>query len=247
MTKEQKREYNRAWAKAHPERRREINRQYRKRNAAKLQARRKQAWAALTDGERRAASKHYYALYKKRLAASPEYAERRRAQARAASLRYISTHKAEVAARHRAYIKKNMERANERAREYWAKPENAARKRQAMKKYRASAKGRAWRMAWNAKNADRVKATNRRSEAKRKVKKQTDAAYYAKRRADTRKRHAKAAVIAKGSYRPRYSTRIPDWCVMGGAVDVRSRFLFENATASDRAFARDLAIERRAQ
>ena len=143
--------------------------------------------------------------------------------------------------------RENPDKVRARERAYWRKPENAARKRQAMKKYRVSAKGRAWRMAWNAKNADRVKATNQRSEAKRKVKKQTDAAYYAKRRADVRKRHAKAAVIAKGSYRPRYSARIPDWCVMGGAVDVRSRFLFENATASDRAFARDLAIERRAQ
>lgn len=143
--------------------------------------------------------------------------------------------------------RENPDKVRARERAYWRKPENAARKRQAMKKYRASAKGRAWRMAWNAKNADRVKATNRRSEAKRKVKKQTDAAYYAKRRADTRKRRAKAAMIANGSYRPRYSARIPDWCVMGGAVDVRSRFLFENATASDRAFARDLAIERRAQ
>lgn len=33
---------------------------------------------------------------------------------------------------------------------------------------------------------------------------------------------------------------------VGGVLDARSRFIYENATASDRAYARGLAIERRA-
>ena len=47
-------------------------------------------------------------------------------------------------------------------------------------------------------------------------------------------------------YSPRPQCRVPDWAVKGQAVDVRSAFLAENLTPAQRAYARDLAIERKA-
>ncbi len=76
-------------------------------------------------------------------------------------------------------------------------------------------------------------------------------AYYAKtvecRRAQARIAHAKAR-LAKGKlYRPRFQCRLPEWAPVGGAVDVRSPYLAYNLTPSQRAYARELAIERRAR
>ncbi len=38
--------------------------------------------------------------------------------------------------------------------------------------------------------------------------------------------------------------RIPDYCVRGGVLDTSSPYLWNNLTASQRAYARELAIER---
>ena len=74
----------------------------------------------------------------------------------------------------------------------------------------------------------------------------SDAGAYAKFRAAARMRIAKRCVLAGRFYKPRFARRIPDWCVMGGVVDMRSPWLAENLTPSQRAFARELAIERKA-
>lgn len=68
---------------------------------------------------------------------------------------------------------------------------------------------------------------------------------YAKYRAAMRIRRAKCRVLAGAFYRPRFARRIPDWCVMGGVIDVRSPWLAANLTPSQRAYARELAIERK--
>lgn len=247
MTKEWKREYNRAWAKAHKERRLEINRQYRKRNRARLLERQRAKMAAMTAEERREFYKHNYELYKKRLAECPEYAEHRRAQVRAASLRYVSTHKAEVAARHRAYIEKNKERANERAREYWGKTENAERRRKNMKKWREAHREEILRKRREkrAANVESAKAKEREAEARRRLRKQTDAAYYHKRLVLNRMSHARARVLAGKVYHPRFHLRTPEWAAMGEAMDTASPWLIENLTPEQNAYARELAIERR--
>lgn len=50
----------------------------------------------------------------------------------------------------------------------------------------------------------------------------------------------------KREYRPIRSMRFPDWATKGASVlDVRSQFLFCNATPEQIAYARELAIERR--
>lgn len=68
---------------------------------------------------------------------------------------------------------------------------------------------------------------------------------YAAYRCRARVRSAKKRLVAGKSYMPRFSRRIPDWCVYGAAIDTRSAYLAENLTPSQRAYARELAIERR--
>lgn len=67
------------------------------------------------------------------------------------------------------------------------------------------------------------------------------------RRVTERIRHAKK-VLARGvMYTPRFWMRKPEWMPVGQAVgDVRSAFYELNMTAEQRAYARELAIERRA-
>lgn len=51
-----------------------------------------------------------------------------------------------------------------------------------------------------------------------------------------------------GMFKPRHSIRYPDWCVKGQhVVDVRSQWLIENITPEQRAYVRELFIERREQ
>ena len=67
------------------------------------------------------------------------------------------------------------------------------------------------------------------------------------RSAKERIRHAKK-VLARGvMYTPRFWMRKPEWMPVGQTVgDVRSAFFELNMTAEQRAYARELAMERRA-
>ena len=72
-----------------------------------------------------------------------------------------------------------------------------------------------------------------------------DAAAYAEYREKDRVYRAARRKRA-GEYRPKLSMRLPDWALYGKSVlDVRSRWIFENTTLSQRAYARSLAIERK--
>ena len=77
-----------------------------------------------------------------------------------------------------------------------------------------------------------------------------DAAYYAEYRGAQRKRCLTWRKKRRGQkklYRPNFKMRIPDCNTKGPrALDTRSSFLDVNLTASQRAYARDLAIERKA-
>jgi hypothetical protein len=68
------------------------------------------------------------------------------------------------------------------------------------------------------------------------------------RRAKELIRHAKK-VIARGvMYTPRFWMRKPEWMPVGRVVmDVNSQWLASNLTPAQRAYARELAIERRAK
>ena len=86
--------------------------------------------------------------------------------------------------------------------------------------------------------------------AKRRIKKSilaaTDPDFYSKLRACQRVynlRHKNKT--RKRKYRALWSMRIPDWATKGSVLDARSQFLYANLTPSQRAFARELAIEQK--
>ncbi len=84
MTERQKDIHRRAvkkWAAKNPDKRREINRRFRVRHKDRLLQEAKAKYAAMPPAEKRAHNKRAYALYKRRVAADPEYAERRREEA----------------------------------------------------------------------------------------------------------------------------------------------------------------------
>ena len=122
----------------------------------------------------------------------------------------------------------------------------------------------AWRKAHPEAEAAKMRRYRQRPEIKARLAEQARAkraanpeqaraesrAYYAKtverRRTQARIAHAKARIAKGKSYSPRYSCRLPDWAPVCGTVDARSAFLGVNLTASQRAYARELAIERKA-
>ena len=68
------------------------------------------------------------------------------------------------------------------------------------------------------------------------------------RRAKERIRHAKKVTARGGMYTPRFWMRKPEWMPVGRVVmDVNSQWLASNLTPAQRAYARELAIERRAK
>lgn len=57
--------------------------------------------------------------------------------------------------------------------------------------------------------------------------------------------HAKSRLRMGKMYCPMFHVRLPEWAAVGDVFDYRSPWLAENLTPSQRAFARELAIERR--
>ena len=68
---------------------------------------------------------------------------------------------------------------------------------------------------------------------------------YARDRRHKRVAYAKRMILSGRVYRAQPSRRVPDWCVKWRVVDVRSPWLVENLTPSQRDFAMRLAIERK--
>ncbi len=170
--------------------------------------------------------------------------EERREQSR----KYHAAHREQIKARKAAYAKAHRAEYTQRMREYRQRP--GVRERIA-----ASQRARYWknREKWlkylkNSYIRRREKCLDyqRRHRAELNARCAEDAVLYAAIRA---KRRTSAAIktMRKGNtYLPRFSRRIPDWAVKGQHLDTRSAFLAVNLTASQRAYARELAIERKA-
>ena len=93
---------------------------------------------------------------------------------------------------------------------------------------------------------EQMREESRQSYIRRCLREMVDCEYYAKNRARNRAAHvAQWKREGKGWGAGRPAMRIPDWCVRGGALDVRSPWLINNLTDSQRAYARELAIERK--
>lgn len=149
----------------------------------------------------------------------------------------------------RAYRKKRraLDRERDRTR-YETDTAFRARKIASAKKYyqEHKAKRNAQKERWRAAHPELQREYARKCMANFRMRFYFDAEAYAAYRAYNRKFHAKEAVLKRGSYRPHFWFRIPDWMTKGMAtIDSRSPFLFENITPSQRAYARELAIERK--
>ena len=145
--------------------------------------------------------------------------------------RYRMEHLEEVRA-------KDAERAAKRRREDPEKDHEKDRRYRARKKIRMAADPKLYAHYRAVKNAAR----------KREIAKfATDPVKYAKERMYKRRSYVRRMMKAGRGYSPRPQCRIPDWAVKGQPLDTRSAFLKENLTPSQRAYARELFIERRAK
>ena len=140
-----------------------------------------------------------------------------RDQRRATGIRCYYKHRKERLEKRKAYYQANRERCLE----WW-------------RAYRNTPRGKAY-----------CRAAGQIRYARTRALWAVDAAIYAEARLKGRIYKAKKAIAQGRVYIPQPARRIPDWCVMDAAVDVRSQWLVENLTPSQRAYARELAIERR--
>lgn len=94
---------------------------------------------------------------------------------------------------------------------------------------------------WNAENREKRNAKN----AEKRMSFFHDCEAWAKWRAGWRIIYAKRKIRRGETYSPRFDLRFPDYATKGGALDTRSAFLDVNMSPAQRAYARELAIERR--
>lgn len=150
---------------------------------------------------------------------------------------YYTANRARILARQKAWRDANIEhcRAVEAA---WRKahPESvAAKQRRCRQKPQSKMRDAAEHRAKRKAHTEKVRAADR--------------AYYAKavgrKRVQARVSHAKAMLSKGKMYHANYHARLPEWAPVGGVVDARSQWLACNLTDSQRAYARELAIERK--
>lgn len=92
-----------------------------------------------------------------------------------------------------------------------------------------------------------LKDRRRRAYQRKRIRMATDAAFYAKHRARQRI-YGLMHQMRRGkttAYRPRFDRRVPDWATCGGVLWAASPYLATNLTPAQRAYARELAIERK--
>ena len=147
----------------------------------------------------------------------------------------------------RAYRKSR--RAIDRKREamrYATDPAFRARKIASARKYYAKHREKRdeVKRKWVHANRDKVRGYVRKCMRKIRLAWCFDSELYAKGRANNRMLKAKRTILRGGVYRPHFGYRIPDWATKGGTIlDSSSQWLDINITPSQRAFARELAIE----
>lgn len=161
---------------------------------------------------------------------SRKYRAKHREERNSACRAYHAAHREEIHARKRAYNLAHKAEIRAHNVAYYA----------AHKEERKAAI-----RAWCAANPDRVAGYRRRSLARIRMRKIIDAAYYAHCHARYRVWYAKQRLLSGLPYRPLFHRRIPNWATMGRVLDCRSAFLAVNLTPSQRAYARELAIERK--
>ena len=137
-------------------------------------------------------------------------------------------------------------RANRRGQAARYRKRHPEKVREAMRAYEARHPGvrKALLRRYRDKHREEIRRKARLYQAKQAVLFMIDARLYASFRT---KRRVWEMMRRKriGIYRPRFHLRIPDWCCKGFALDGNSQFLAVNLTPAQRAYAKELAIERR--
>ena len=171
---------------------------------------------------------------KERMASDPEYAARLRERGRAQMAKFRAANRERAREINRRSIGKlRAERPLECMLYQRAQYERHREKRLAYMKRRYAENPAAHKEAMKrAREADRARC-------------RADADFYAVKRAQARMWYAATRVRQGKPYSPRPQCRIPDAERMGRGPDAASAFLPENVTPSRRAFARELAVERR--
>lgn len=99
---------------------------------------------------------------------------------------------------------------------------------------------------WDDANRDKVREYSKKYMRKVRLAWSFDANLYAKGRAYNRMLNAKRTILRGGVYRPHFSCRIPDWAVKGEMIlNASSQWLAVNITPSQRAFAREIAMQKK--
>ncbi|MBR4616567.1 MAG: hypothetical protein IKO55_13240 [Kiritimatiellae bacterium] len=147
----------------------------------------------------------------------------------------------------RAYRKSRREIDRKReAMRYATDPAFRARKIASAKKYYAQHRETRDKVKrkWADANLDKVRGYVRKSMNKIRLAWRFDSDLYAKGRAYNRMLKAKRTILRGGAYRPHFGYRIPDWAVKGEMIlDASSQWLDVNITPSQRAFAREIAMQ----
>ena len=149
----------------------------------------------------------------------------------------------------RAYQKARREIDRERdAMRYATDPAFRARKIASAQKYytKNSKKRDKVKRKWADANRDKVREYVKKYIRKVRLAWCFDSDLYAKGRAYNRMLKAKSIILRGGVYRPRFSCRIPDWAVKGEMIlNASSQWLSVNITPSQRAFAREIAMQKK--
>ena len=99
---------------------------------------------------------------------------------------------------------------------------------------------------WADANRDKVREYSKKHIRKVRLAWCFDADLYAKGRAYNRMLKAKSTILRGKVYRPHFGYRIPDWAVKGEKIlNSSSQWLAVNITPSQRAFSREIAMQKR--
>ena len=149
----------------------------------------------------------------------------------------------EVKARHKAQCRKWREDNPDYQREYYAAHRTAFREYH----YKwLERKGRKPRIVLTEEERTaRTKARKLRQHVRHIVRSMLDCDYYAECRRKDRERANRRRLRMGLTAAGQPARRIPDWCVRGGVLDCRSQWLWENVTDEQKAYAKELFIERK--
>lgn len=149
----------------------------------------------------------------------------------------------------RAYRKARRAIYRERdAMRYATDPAFRSRKLASAKKYYAKNRKKRDKVKrkWADANRDKVREYVKKCMRKVRLAWCFDSDLYATGRAYNRMLKAKRTILRGGVYRPRFSSRIPDWAVKGEKIlNASSQWLAVNITPSQRAFAREIAMQKK--